>query len=102
MLNEERVKQMRKLLVSFTGSSTKEGASPRIPVVGNLGTEGLRRRAMVKQIQLAGARYHLQLDIDAFLAAAGASSPSGLDTQKLSILAEWVAKTVDQFQTAAD
>ncbi len=96
MLDPARITRMRRLL---------DQAAPSEPprhVLGGIVHGPLRRRAMTKQIGLAAARYGLQLDVDAYLAAAGVASLAGLDTTQLERLAEWAAQEMDRQATACD
>lgn len=102
MLDHGRVARMRALL------ATAEPATPPAPgrffsLLGNgVVTGALRRRAMVKQVALATERYGLQLDVDAYLAAAGVASIAGLDSSRLEVLARWVEGVMDRMATACD
>lgn len=87
----------------LVGVKVRESVGGRMRYIGGeLPQDGLQRRAMVKLVQLAGARYGLQDDIDVYLAAAGCASPAGLDTAQLRALAGWVGQAMDRLATAAD
>jgi len=102
MLDPARVARMRTLLTE-AAPSTPPQPGRFFAVLGNSVVAGpLRRRAMVKQIALATERYGLQLDVEAYLAAAGVATVAGLDTPHLEVLARWVEQTMDRMTHACD
>lgn len=62
----------------------------------------IRRRSMVMQIGLATKHYDLKRDVDAYVAAAGQFSLSGLSTPQLDTLATFVAGAMDRLSHACD
>lgn len=62
----------------------------------------MRRRAIVKNIELAAGHYGLGADVDAFLAEAGCASVAGLDDQRLRALSGWLGAAMDRLAVAAD
>lgn len=100
----DRVDEVSEPPGGLVGNKVREsGLGGRIRYIGgDLPQDGLQRRAMVKLVQLAGARYGLQDDIDVYLAAAGCATPAGLDTAQLRTLATWVGQAMDRLATAAD
>jgi hypothetical protein len=62
----------------------------------------VRRRAMVRNIDLAAKHYGLRQEIDAFLATADCASVAGLDDQHLQALSTWLSGVMDRLATAAD
>ncbi len=102
MLDRARVTRMRCLLDQAMPSEP-----PRLPRASSLSvsavaTGPLPRRALVKQLALAVARYGLQPEVDAYLAAAGCASLNGLEQAQLERIAAWVTQEVDRMATACD
>jgi len=103
MHNEERVTRMRRLLADAIQRPPPEPARPHVVHVGEgFPIEGLHRRAMIKQLALAGARYGLQGDIEVFVALAGCHSLGGLSTEHLRKLSTWCAATMDRMATGSE
>lgn len=86
---------------ALEGILSKIGLGPEPPlIVGPLAA--LRRRSMVKQIDLAARQYDLRDEIDAFLAQAGCVSVAGLDDRRLYALSTWLGEVMDRYHVAAD
>jgi hypothetical protein len=88
---------MRQLLEGARFEQDRRAIRP-----GGTPLENLSRRAMIQHVRLAGARYGLQADIDAYLALADCASLSGLESAQLSSLAEFVSGAMDRMATASD
>jgi len=102
MLDHARVARMRSLLAEAAPSAPPQPGR-FFSLLGNAIITGpLRRRAMVKQVALATERYGLQMDVDAYLAAAGVASLAGLDGPRLELLARWVEGVMDRMAYACD
>lgn len=104
MYTEAQVTRMRRLLAQAVPAappainrhfSLFRGLNPVL-------TGPLRRRSMIKQVQLAARHYDLGDDVDAFMAAAGVSSLAGLEMHHLELLAGWLEGTMDRIATGCD
>jgi len=62
----------------------------------------VRRRAMVKQIDLAAKHYDLRQEVDAYLAQCDCASVAGLDDSKLKALSHWMDGVMGRLATACD
>lgn len=62
----------------------------------------VRRRAMVKQIDLAAKHYNLRQEVDAFLAKRDCASVAGLADAELKALSSWVSGVMDCLATCCD
>lgn len=104
MYTEAQITRMRALLKS---------AAPAVPPSLNrhfsllathspIVTGPLRRRSMIKQVQLAARHYDLQGEVEAFVAAAGVASLAGLEIQHLEVLTAWIESHMDRLATACD
>lgn len=103
MTREERVSRMRALLASAVQAKPDAVSTGIVFLRTPTPPErSIRRRAMVKQIQLAAGRYNLQEDIDAYLAAADRASLSGLSDAELARISDWVGAAIDRMATACD
>jgi hypothetical protein len=105
MLNPARVTRMRQLLQEAGSARATNAVATRIfpgaPFEDPVCT-AIRRRSMVMQIDLATKHYDLKRDVDAYIAAAGQYSLSGLTTQQLDALATFVAGAMDRLSHACD
>jgi len=105
MLDLARVQRMRRLLQEAASAPATNAIAVRVFP----GTQfedpmctAIRRRSMVMQISLATKHYDLKGDVDAFVAAAGQCSLSGLSTPQLDKLATYLADAMDRASTACD
>lgn len=105
MHNEEKVTRIRRLIADASAEKSKLEHN-RHRVVRHIGEsfpiEGLQRRAMLKQLDLAATRYGLQQDIDVFVALAGSHTLRGLSTEHLRVLIAWCSATMDRMATGSD
>ena len=102
MGKEERVTRMRALLANAAKSSLDAVSNdilrqPLAPPV-----KAIRRRAMVKQLRLAAARYNLQDDVEAYLAAADRASLAGLNDNELGAISQFVGAAIERMAIGCD
>ena len=104
MRDEAKVSRMRRLIAEAVPATPPALGrhfslfKAHSPIV----TGPLRRRAMIKQVQLAARHYDLHGEVEAFLAAAGVASLAGLEFQHLEVLTAWIESHMDRMATACD
>jgi|SRR5581483_31019 len=62
----------------------------------------LRRRAIVKNIDLAAKHYDLRQEVDAFLAERDCASVAGLNDRELRALSRWLDGVMERLSTCCD
>lgn len=99
-----RITRMRKLLQEATSKHATNAIAVRFfptkfedPIC-----QAIRRRSMVMQVGLATKHYDLKQDVDAYVAAAGQMSVSGLETPQLDTLCTWLSEAMDRAAVACD
>jgi hypothetical protein len=105
MIDHARITRMRRLLEEAVSAPATNAIAVRVfpraqfedPVC-----TAIRRRSMVMQIGLATKHYDLKRDVDAYVAAAGQCSVSGLTTPQLDTLATWLSEAMDRATHACD
>jgi hypothetical protein len=106
MIDHARITRMRKLLQETVSTQATNAIAKRVFHSDQFNEDpicnAIRRRSIVMQIGLATKHYDLKRDVDAFVAAAGQYSLSGLTTMQLDTLATFVAGAMDRLSTACD
>jgi len=106
MIDPSRIARMRKLLQEAPSAPATNAIATRVfhsdIFVEDPICTAIRRRSMVMQIDLATKHYNFKRDVDAYVAAAGQYSLSGLTTPQLDTLATWLAAAMDRAATACD
>jgi hypothetical protein len=64
--------------------------------------DAVRRRCMVKNIDLAAKHYDLREEVNAYLAKCDVSSVGGLKDDDLNALSGWMTSTMDRLSWACD
>jgi hypothetical protein len=62
----------------------------------------IRRRSMVKNIDLAAKHYDLRQEVDAYLAECDCASVNGLEESKLKALSNWLSGVMDRLSCVCD
>jgi hypothetical protein len=100
-MDQSRVTRMRALLLEAGNVSPDAAFRGFLSMPG--GIRGpLKRRAMIKQVQLAAKHYDMQLEIEAYLAEADCASLAGLSDRQLHTLANWTASVIECLAVVAD
>jgi hypothetical protein len=106
MIDPARIARMRKLLQEAPSAPATNAIATRVFHYNHFNEDpictAIRRRSIVMQIGLATKHYDLKHDVDAFVAAAGQYSLSGLTTPQLDTLATFIAGAMDRASTACD
>ena len=105
MIDPDRLSRMRRILDQAPSKPATNVIANRIFHGGQFEDPmctAIRRRSMVVQIDLAARHYGLRRDIDAYVAAAGQFSLTGLTTPQLDSLATFVSDAMDRLSHACD